>query len=357
MEGTTPQQLIFKSAYNTVLDVRQLSKPLEVEADGITITLRYPKEGEQGFGAKDGTAICIATVIKHPDPEVSGAFADIAEHRIPEGSVVQDNDRDMVTPDGKVKDNYAIHFRWLPERLRQYITEVQTQLLNAVRRAVGIARWRLGIPTGHNPIKSVRGQEWSNDGETWYHTPTDFEIQAWSLSPHFYPPDFLEDVGRLIANDAVSEPLGHELFREAWDQRYSNPRSALILGMSSAEARVKEFISLLEPGAAWFLDNFTAPPLPAILKNYIPALLVRRGIRAEVRRPPSETIMSPIDNGMQLRNKVAHGVRKEVRLDEVEAFLPAVRDVNCMLDVFSGYAWARFYVRPEVLERWDPQGS
>jgi hypothetical protein len=35
----------------------------------------------------------------------------------------------------------------------------------------------------------------------------------------------------MILADATDEPLGHKLFREAWEQLDTNPRSAVVIGV------------------------------------------------------------------------------------------------------------------------------
>lgn len=44
------------------------------------------------------------------------------------------------------------------------------------------------------------------------------------------PADGLSAIG-ILSGAGQSEPLAHELLREAWDLKYGNPRSALVLGV------------------------------------------------------------------------------------------------------------------------------
>jgi hypothetical protein len=347
------QPLIFESAYNTFLNVPQFSEPLEAAVDGVTIVFRYPKEGELGFGAEPSSVICIARTVLHPDQRVRDAFAGFAERRLPSDSVILDEDRDKVGEDFYVTDNWAILRRWLPVWLQQYIDDLDETLSDASRRAVRLARWRLALGASHSPIRSAHLPKWSYDGVAWHTVPSGISARWEAVPYNIFPSFMLKDIGRLIEDAQVSEPLGHELLREAWNQREHNPRSALIVGIAAAEARVKEFITLLEPGASWLMENLTAPPLPSLLKNYVPELLVRHGIRPRLLPPPRDPIMQQLDQGIPLRNKVAHGVHQEIDFDTVHDVLLTIRDIHWMLDVFSGHEWARENVRPEVLARWD----
>jgi len=347
---------MFRSVYSTFLSVPQLSDPIiATTTEGISLTFRYPQAGEPGFGAEHQSVICVATSSDYPSARIREAFAGFLERRIPPDSVILEENRIMVDEDFYVKDNWGIVIDWLPGWLKQYIDGIRNKLYEATRRAVRIARWRLALSVHHRPIRSAQGEKWSYDGVAWHPVPTNIHAHIEMVPENIFPPHFVRDIGRLLEEiPSVTEPLGHELFREAWNQRHDNPRSALILGIASAEARVKELIGRLEPGALWLLENVTSPPLPSMLKNYIPELLVRHGIRTQPLPPPNNPIMQQLDAGIKLRNKVAHGVHRDIRFETVNGLLLTIRDIQWMLDVFSGQEWARYYVRPEVLARWDP---
>lgn len=352
---TSDQPLIFQSVYSTFLNVPQFSEPLETTIDGVTVAIRYSREGELGFAAEDRSAICVATTVRHPNARVSAAFAELADNRLPKGSDIPSNHPAKVGPDRRIEGNWGVPISWLPEWLRQYIDDVTSCLHLASLRAVRIARWRLALETSHRPIQSAHGPRWSYDGKAWYPLPTGlFSSMVFGSGLNLFPPDTIRHIGRLIEDANVSEPLGHELFREAWSQRHSNPRSALVVGIAAAEARVKEFIAFLEPGALWLVENSPSPPLPKILRIYIPELLSRHGIRSQPLPPPKRPTMQQIEKGIDLRNKVAHGVHRDIRVQIVEDVLLTIRDIQWMLDVFSGQSWARDNVRPEVLALWDP---
>ncbi len=357
-DAVTPDQpLIFESVYNTFLDVPQFAEPLEATIDEVKIVIRYPKEGELGFGAEQTLALCIARTTQYADEQVRAAFAGFSERRLPTDSRIPDKDRDKVGHNFHVKDNWAILREWLPIGLQQYIDDVNKTLRDATQRAVRIARWRLALDASHSPIQSSQGVKWSYDGVDWRGVPTGLYLRREAVPFNVFPHFVVEDIGRLIEDANVSEPLGHELFREAWDQRHSNHRSALIIGIAAAEARVKEFIALLEPGASWLLENMISPPIQSLLKNYVPELLIRHGIRSQLLPPPRDPIMQQIEKGVQLRNKVAHGVNRDVGFNTLENVLLTIRDIHWMLDVFSGHEWARSNVRPEVLALWDPEAG
>jgi hypothetical protein len=59
------------------------------------------------------------------------------------------------------------------------------------------------------------------------------------------------------------EPVALQLFREAWELKRSNPRSALAIGIAAAEIGVKDLIASLIPNALWLVTPSPAgAPLP-----------------------------------------------------------------------------------------------
>ncbi len=48
------------------------------------------------------------------------------------------------------------------------------------------------------------------------------------------------------------------------------------------------------------------------------------------------------------------GVNRGIGFYTINDVLLTIRDIQWMLDVFSGHEWARENVRTEVLSRWDP---
>src|SRR5438093_1519542 len=54
------------------------------------------------------------------------------------------------------------------------------------------------------------------------------------------------DIAGLAATGS-QEPLGHELFREAWNLRIQSPRSSVLVGIAAVEVGVKHFVVGLDP--------------------------------------------------------------------------------------------------------------
>jgi len=144
-----------------------------------------------------------------------------------------------------------------------------------------------------------------------------------------------------------NEPLGHELFLEAWELRSNNPRSALIIGMSAAEVGLKQCIGKLVPDAGWLANNVPTPPLDKLLSNYLPMLPAKLKIEGRVLKP-SKMIRSAIRKGIEARNASVHIGTEPPKLPELKELLLAIRDLLYLLDFYCGFEWALDQIRDEV---------
>jgi hypothetical protein len=288
----------------------------------------------------------------------------------------------------------------LQERLG---TEIHRQLADKTKTFIKTLHWRFDIPREHHSLESDC-MEFSIDGSQWHPVPADgISINLVELSVS----KPLDEEGRnqlvrlwqsggepailnsericvvsaeevpsieLDLNDklrvsgsenlgfgiARGEPLYHELFREAWEQRRTNPRSAIVIGIAAAESGIKQCTANLVPSAAWFVQQKESPPIIKIMKNYFPTLSTKAKLNGKVFIPKS--IYDEIDIGVQVRNKLAHaGVipeyKKESRYkpyhdnlsQKTEDLLLNILDLLWLLDYYSGHEWALDHVREEIL--------
>ena len=115
----------------------------------------------------------------------------------------------------------------------------------------------------------------------------------------------IEDVLSIVRS-GKSEPLGHELYREAWEHRIPSP----------------------------------SPPVNRLLAEYLPLIPTRNTVGGEVLPPPPHLI-EKIRNGAAKRNTVAHIGATTATHEEVQEVLLAVRDVLWLLDYYSGQTCLR----------------
>ena len=151
----------------------------------------------------------------------------------------------------------------------------------------------------------------------------------------------------VLLSQEVVEPLGHDLFREAWELRERNPRSALVIGVASLEVGFKNFVAELVPDAEWLVEEAPTPPLVSMLKNYLPKLPAKSTIEGGVLPPPSK-VRKSIDEAVRRRNKVAHTSSAALEPEALKEWLLVIQDVLWLLDYYRGFQWASTHIREET---------
>jgi len=148
----------------------------------------------------------------------------------------------------------------------------------------------------------------------------------------------LEEVARLT-NDGVDEPLPHALFREAWQQREENPRTALAMGYAAAEVGVKQCIASLMPHAELIVMNFHSPRLQRVLGSLLPEVLKNFG-RPGASDPPPKSMAKEIGKVGNARNQLIHRGDLNISKEKLEKHLRTIRDLLYLLDYYNGHDWA-----------------
>jgi hypothetical protein len=161
----------------------------------------------------------------------------------------------------------------------------------------------------------------------------------------------------LLFHDGVDEPFPHELIREAWAQRFGDPRAALITAITALEIAVKQFIARRVPAAEWLVENVPTPDVIKLMREYLPTLDPPPGERPEADRFEElpEQLWRLLLKRRNQRNDVIH---KPAAYDEsaeradlppitaerAESAVLAVREVLYRLDLADGHRWAGAYV-------------
>jgi hypothetical protein len=223
----------------------------------------------------------------------------------------------------------------MPPRMQDFIRLIRVELAEAATRTTGLLRWRMADEGPYEAIRTL-GALWSFDGDDWHDLPTAFEMRTTaSLVPRISPG--IHDDVQAYLDAGLEEPLAHKLWRESWQLRGENPRSALLIGMTALEVGVKNYIGRAVAEADWLLEHLPAPPTHRLLGDYIPTL-----------PPPSEgapptvtpDVRAAIRGAQDLRNVLAHTGKAEVGSDWLEEILRLIRNVLWRLDAASGFAWA-----------------
>jgi hypothetical protein len=219
--------------------------------------------------------------------------------------------------------------------MQDAIRQVRLELDEAARRTVALLRWRISDDGPHQPLH-VEREQWSLDREMWHETPVGVSGRSWSSVAPLICDEIRDDV-QMYLDQGVEAPLALALWREAWELRGANDRSALLIGMAALEVGVKHYIAAVAPDTAWLLEELPAPPVHRLLDEYIPRLPTPKG---EPVQPLGDAVRERIRKAQDLRNKVAHAGRERVDQGTVFETLRTIRAVLVTLDVNRGFAWA-----------------
>jgi hypothetical protein len=216
--------------------------------------------------------------------------------------------------------------------------------------------WTHGRDSPLDPFGSI--QAWySESGEQWhkYSIARSIGLDILSATTSIYATNVRVDEIVQKVEAGAEEPLGRQLFREAWSQAHENPRSALVIGVTAAEVGLKRLIGTLIPQANWLVQEIQMPPATQIMRDYLPTLPVKA--RLKDGRPltlPSKLIRQ-VEKAFRLRNRVVHvGVTPPSR-EDLFGMLEAISDLLWICDVYLGEHWAMRHVSLETQKEWQPK--
>jgi hypothetical protein len=148
--------------------------------------------------------------------------------------------------------------------------KVGSRLHDSLLRAVCVLRWRTGTTGHHDPVRNSRGLHWSDDAQTWKLVPGYLKLQIdYGILSSKMSDGLRASFMHFLIESGSSEPLAHELFHEAWNQRTDSPRSSLLIAVAAAEVGIKSLVSELVPNTKWLAFNAPTPPLTRMLKEYL----------------------------------------------------------------------------------------
>jgi len=225
------------------------------------------------------------------------------------------------------------------QQLEPFERKVFGELTDRLRSTVSVFRWVMGYVEDPVDPLTFLGYAYSHDGLDW----NDVVPRIGSLIVSFSygvpfslkgRPTICSDVVELVSKK-MEEPLGHQLFREAWSLKKVSLRSALVIGFAAGEV-----------GFMQFLEHRHLKPVPDRASWY--DLVKRRLSDKRVPRPmlgnklvrPPERFLRSLKRCAELRNQVVHD--GSVRLDrvEVEGLLKAIDEFLWALDAYSRHGWA-----------------
>jgi hypothetical protein len=297
--------------------------------------------------SEHGSALsCVAETEFEPSQRVREAFESLAARWLPPGHVPREEwikDIDYIDEEGNF-GNYIVPLYIMPEGFRSFASQVDGELNEAIRDVFGLLRWRSRTLGPRAPFSS-RGTEWSLDGEVWEPLPRDTSLELLASARLQFTEEATGELQRLLAA-GETEPLAHELFREAWSQRRSNPRSSMLVAMTALEVGIKQYISACVPKATWLAENAPMPPVVAMLREYVPTLEPPGG---SATGPFPDDVLAAIKVAVNIRNQLAH-LGAEIAPERLLTTLRAVRNILWTFDEARGHRWARAHRFPSLEE-------
>jgi hypothetical protein len=230
------------------------------------------------------------------------------------------------------------------EEADKFITPLRASSLRLVR----LLRWRAGLDfqalTANHDYLSL-------DGHSWLFLSV---ARSATLDIVQIFPAMSEEITKEIIEQYETggdEPLAHQLFDDAWNLRYTNPRASLVIAVAAAEVGLKKVIGLIVPDAQWLLEKIQAPPIGKMLRKYIPTLKVKSFITGKQIVPPSKLI-EKLEDAAKARNKIVHVGDKAPEHKELVEMLEAIRDFLWVCDLYRGQLKNVSFISDDVLKAW-----
>ena len=282
----------------------QFSSPHQV-----TVTLQRLSTDELKPAYKLGDNLCIITVEKEPPLELQEYFETLS------------------TPAPTLQ-------------LEQFGDQISGDLWDYGKRILRLLRWRSGRSGHYDPIRYSGKLEWSSDRQHWQPLPR--SLPRMGLDAGIPEPKrieiFAESVAMLM-QQKVEEPLGHELFREAWGLRTENPRGALVLGIAAAEVGFKQCVGTVFPDAKELANKHWSPSLKQLLPKYLPKLSARVMLHGHALSAPKRWL-EVLEEGVTIRNQIAHRNTVALPREQLREILGIIHEWLYLFDIYCGHEWA-----------------
>jgi hypothetical protein len=223
---------------------------------------------------------------------------------------------------------------------QEAVANVCKDMQGFILRTLRLLRWRTRSPGRPYPIRATAGFRWSLDGLEWKPVLQYLSMKIKQLeNPPKLTDEATEFVRTAILGD-LDEPLGHELLREAWTNRDTNLRSAIVLAVAAAEVGFKQFAMKVFPETGWILETLQAPPLLKMLELF-PWEKIKLAINGQAVTVP-DSIKDELKKAITLRNEIVHGRSGSLTRDTTEEVLYSVRDLLYFLDALTDLKWWAF---------------
>lgn len=234
------------------------------------------------------------------------------------------------------------------ERVYEEVDKFLKPLRASSLRLVRLLRWRAGLDF---QALTINQDYLSLDGNSWLllsaaRSATVTLVQIFPAMSEELTKDIIDQY-----ETSRDEPLAHQLFNDAWNLRYTNPRASLVVAVAAAEVGLKKVIGLIVPDAKWLLEEIPAPPIGKMLRKYIPSLKVKSHITGKQIAPPSKLIKK-LEQAAEARNKIVHVGEEAPENNERIEMLEAIRDFLWICDMYRGQLKNVSFISDHILKEW-----
>jgi hypothetical protein len=336
--------------FKVLLSVYEISLPkdsvLEFEIKKpypISIQLKNPPKEYLEKSSNKSVTFCDVFTILEPNDKLMGVFKKFDKsknHLYTNSSSPNENLNAPI--------HLSIEQELVPHYYATYLAQIENDLMNVGKKLICLIRWTNNLLGTHNPF-ATRGSYWSIDNVHWYHFPRKFKTFLTSQGETIHlNARGKNKINELLENN-VTEPLHHELFREAWVQRTSNPRSAMIIGISSVEVALISTLDILLPDNKRLKRKLKNKPLYKFLDECWNEMAIGNKIFQITSLP--DTLLSLIKEGVIERHKIAHFGFKASNTERVEQILEGIKDLLFIVDCLSGNEFTLLFIRQETLNQ------
>jgi hypothetical protein len=314
----------------------------------IRIRLTKPNSEYLEKSKNNEIVFCTAELEIEPSLKNTNIFENIINNRIVKNT--QELNSYTEFTDHNKQKIVIPNLEYFPEHFTSFIKQLAAELTDSIKQTVNNLRWVLDKKGLHNPFSHNSFVFTLND-KHWYPVPTSISVEIESLSPNIVIAKKDNDIIKELLQKNIQEPIYHSLHREAWELRSSNPRSALIIAISSVEISVKQLIQNANPESEWLVQNLPTPPIIIILQEYISKLPIKNRINNNKILLPSEEMISNLKKWITQRNKMVHSGKGNLKGEKLKEMLLSVKDILHIIDFNIGHIWALNHIRVETKEK------
>lgn len=312
----------------------------EYENPSVTVCIRNEPKDEKDV------VIIEATICRSPKRKIEAVFEKLASGYYKDETNTApliESLRNKLERESDGSCGYTLPYDILPDYFHSFSDGVISDLRSFSSRTYKTIRWVDGIEGPNNPFINSKTQ-WSFDNSEWLDFPTklysDFKIKRGL----YLSPEFIERVTRIVQS-GESEPLSHELLREAYSIKDLYPRSSLLIAISATESGVKQTITTLQPKTNWLIENIPSPDVIKLYKDYIHRKLIKPNTKIRV---PEQTVLKPLQKLIQMRNILAHGGSCNLNNRKLKGSLRVIENFLWILDLHKGNTWAARHIDEDV---------